>query len=104
CRRLNEEVPDADGVRYFSVAGQHEGDWRSPEWLLPHRIVLDAEGPNDGVVSVASARWGESVDVWDGDHINLVNWSNPLARGRGLAADPITQYAPLLQRLAACDA
>src|SRR5262245_41031398 len=35
CRRFNDEVPDAAGVRYFSVAGQHERDWLSPEWLLP---------------------------------------------------------------------
>src|SRR5437868_2413627 len=34
CRKFNEEVTDVPGVRYFSVAGRYEGDWRSPEWLL----------------------------------------------------------------------
>ena len=104
CHQFNAEVPDATGVRYFSVAGQHTGDWRSPEWLLPHRVVSDAEGANDGIVSVASATWGESLDVWDGDHINLINWSNPLARVRGLAADRTSQYAALLHRLVPFDA
>jgi triacylglycerol lipase len=103
CAAFNEEVPDAPGVHYYSIAGRHEGNWRSPEWLLPHRIVLDAEGPNDGIVSVDSARWGESVDVWNGDHINLVNWSNPLARLRRLEEERTSQYAALMERLAACE-
>lgn len=103
CRRFNEEVANVPTVRYFSVAGRHARDWLSPEWLVPHRVVSDAEGPNDGIVSVASARWGESMDVWDGDHINLVNWSTPLARARRLAADRSAQYSTLLSRLAACE-
>ncbi len=104
CERFNAEVHDAPGVRYFSVAGEHAGDWLSPEWILPHRIVQDAEGPNDGVVSVASARWGESLDVWDGDHISLVNWETPLARMRKLEARRTMQYETILARLAQCEA
>jgi triacylglycerol lipase len=100
CRKFNEEVPDAPGVRYFSVAGRHGGHYLNPEWLLPHRIVLEAEGPNDGVVSVASAAYGESQEVWEGDHLSLVNWLNPLARNRGLWRDPAPRYGPLVQRLA----
>lgn len=103
CERFNAEVPDAPGVRYFSVAGQHPGDWLSPEWILPHRIVQDAEGPNDGVVSVSSAQWGEALDVWDGDHISLVNWETPLARMRKLETRRTSQYETLLARLAHCE-
>ncbi len=103
CQAFNDEVPDAPGVRYLSVAGQMVTGWRSPEWLLPHRVVLEAEGPNDGVVSVTSAEWGESLDVWEGDHINLINWSNPVARRRGLDAERAAQYTGLLGRLAECE-
>jgi triacylglycerol lipase len=101
CRRFNEQVHDVPGVRYFSVAGRHEDSnlW-TPVWLLPHRIVLDAEGPNDGVVSIASAAHGESLEVWEGDHLSLVNWLNPFARHRGLWRDPAPRYAPLVRRLA----
>src|SRR5205807_7832161 len=35
CRALNEQVPDAPGVRHLSVAGLFEADRRSPEWRLP---------------------------------------------------------------------
>ncbi len=76
------------GVRYFSVAGKHDGHFLNAEFFLPYRIVLDKEGPNDGVVSVASAQYGERLDLWEGDHFSLVNWFNPLARHRGFSARP----------------
>ena len=100
CRAFNQEVPDAPGVRYFSVAGQLEGSCLNPEWLLPRGIVSQAEGPNDGVVSLASASYGESTEVWEGDHLSLVNWFNPLGRHRGLWRDPRPRYGPLVRRLA----
>jgi triacylglycerol lipase len=98
CRAFNEQVPDAPRVRYFSVVGHHRGF--SPEWALSHAIVLKEEGPNDGIVSQASARYGESVEVWEGDHLSLANWVNPLARTCGLWRDRSPSYLPLLHRLA----
>jgi triacylglycerol lipase len=100
CRRFNEDTPDVPGVRYFSVAGACERPWLGPEWRLPAAIVNRAEGPNDGVVSVASARWGEHAEVWDGDHLNLVNWPNRRAKRRGVWADRCPWYGRLLGRLA----
>jgi triacylglycerol lipase len=100
CRAFNEQVPDAPGVRYFSVAGQLEPACLNPEWYLPCGIVTKAEGPNDGVVSLESARYGESIEIWDGDHLSLVNWFNPLGLNRGLWRDPRPRYGPLVRRLA----
>lgn len=102
CRDFNDKVVDAASVRYFSVAGRHNGSFYNPEWLLPYHIVLKAEGPNDGVVALESARWGESLDVWDGDHLSLVNWLHPVSVNRGLDRDPLPRYAALLQKLADC--
>ena len=75
-------------MRYFSVAGEHEGGYLNPEWYLTRGIVERLEGPSDGVVSVASATYGESVTIWKGDHLSLVNWFNPLGHNRGLFRDP----------------
>ena len=99
CRKFNELVPDSPRVRYFSVAGQHTGDWRSPHWQLSHQIVFRREGSNDGVVSVASATYGESHEIWEGDHLSLVNWLDPVAQIRGLTQDRTPQYAAIVQRL-----
>jgi triacylglycerol lipase len=100
CRAFNAEVPDAASVRYFSVAGRHEGAWRSPHWRLLHQIVTKREGPNDGIVSLGSACYGESCEVWDTDHMALVNLPDPAARRRGLWVDRRPHYAGLVQRLA----
>jgi triacylglycerol lipase len=100
CKVFNEEVPDAPGVRYFSVAGRFNPDWLTPGWQLPARVVEKAEGPNDGVVSVASATYGERCDLWEGDHVSLVNWPNPIAQARGRHRDRAADYAALVRRLA----
>lgn len=34
------------------------------------------EGPNDGLVSVESARWGEVVGTLEADHVDLINLFN----------------------------
>jgi triacylglycerol lipase len=99
CRTFNAQVPNVAGVRYFSVAGRHDGGFLTPEWLLSHGIVLKQEGPNDGVVSIASACYGESQEIWEGDHFSLVNWLNPFARHRGLWRDPAPRYGTLVRRL-----
>lgn len=100
CRRFNEEVPDAVGVRYFSVAGRFEGGWLNPEWQFSHRIVADVEGPNDGIVSLTSAAHGESCEVWEGDHLSLVNWPHPAAWIHGMRYDRSRDFTRLVQRLA----
>ncbi len=100
CRAFNDQVPDAASVRYFSVAGRHEGNWWSPEWQVPHQIVLLAEGPNDGLVSVKSATYGESIDIWEGDHLSLINWPGMSDSVRGRLIDRSAEYSALVRRLA----
>jgi triacylglycerol lipase len=99
CERFNETTPDAPTVRYFSVAGVIEKPWMAAGWKLPSRIVRRAEGPNDGVVSVASATWGERTAVWRGDHLNLVNWPNNRMRKAGEWPDRTGEYGALLEQL-----
>ena len=100
CKAFNEKVIDVPGVRYFSVAGRHDGHFLHPEWLLPYGIVKKAEGDNDGIVSVESAKYGEQFDLWEGDHLSLVNWFNPVAQYRGASHDPAPRYGGLARRLA----
>jgi triacylglycerol lipase len=100
CRQFNDDVVDVPGVRYFSVAGVCEKPILGIEWWLPAKIVGRAEGPNDGIVSVASAAWGETNQVWDADHLNLVNWPNRKLRRQGLWRDRTADYGGLLQQIA----
>lgn len=100
CKAFNEATPDVATVRYFSVSGRHDGHLLHPEWLLPFGIVWKEEGDNDGVVSIASAQYGEYHEIWDSDHLALVNWPNFVPRYRGTWRDPADRYGSLLRRLA----
>jgi triacylglycerol lipase len=99
CEQFNRDTPNAPTVRYFSVAGVIEKPWMTPGWGLPSRIVRKAEGPNDGVVSVASATWGERTAIWRGDHLNLVNWPNRRMAKAGEWPDRAADYGVLLGQL-----
>jgi triacylglycerol lipase len=100
CRQFNQQTPDMPGVRYFSVIGKLEGNWRTPEWQLSHAIISQLEGPNDGMVSMTSATYGEDTQVWQGDHISLINWHYPMQTLLGTRPDRTTEYAQVLSRLA----
>jgi triacylglycerol lipase len=100
CKEFNERTPDVPGVRYFSVGGKIRHDWLHAHWGLPSGILERMEGANDGVVSLASARHGEDFQVWDGDHMSLINWPHVVSAVSGTKPDRLADYASLLGRLA----
>ncbi|KAI9788718.1 MAG: hypothetical protein M1835_002117 [Candelina submexicana] len=78
---FNPKTPDLSDVRYFSYGATVEPKLWSV-FRQSHRIVEEHEGPNDGLVSVASSKWGGEqgykgtlVDV---SHLDLINWTNKL--------------------------
>ena len=99
CRRFNREVEDAPGVNYYSVAGKVHADTMAWHWQVPSRIIDRLEGENDGVVSVSSARWGKDCEVWDGDHMSLVNWTGQRVTD-DISDGNLARYASLVRRLA----
>ena len=75
---FNPKTPDREGVKYFSY-----GAMATPAlWSAfrgSHRIVEEVEGPNDGLVSVESSRWGTYKGTLVGvSHLDLINWTNRL--------------------------
>ena len=75
---FNRNTPDREGVAYFSYGAKAT----PPLWSAfrqSHRIVEELEGPNDGLVSVASSRWGTYKGTLEGvSHLDLINWTNRL--------------------------
>ncbi len=100
CRQFNAAVPDVAGVRYFSVAGDFHVGHVAPRWSPTSRLIERTEGPNDGLVSVCSARWGEDCQVWDGHHFSLANWANRVPGSGHHFPDRVPFYAGLVSRLA----
>ena len=57
--RFNSENPDAPGVFYQSVAGVMKRPFSDINLSTACFVLNRIEGPNDGLVSVESAAWGE---------------------------------------------
>jgi triacylglycerol lipase len=55
---FNQAVPDASGVFYQSYAGRISKSYPNPFLAISCQIIEKAEGENDGMVSVESAKWG----------------------------------------------
>jgi triacylglycerol lipase len=77
---FNPTTPDDPDVRYFSYGAAVKG---RPPLFSPfrqsHRILAEIDGPNDGLVSVESSKWGTYKGTLVGvNHLDLINWSNKL--------------------------
>ena len=73
CRRFNESIPDSPGVKYFSVSAARPWHLIPAFALHAYKVVYDAEGDNDGLVSVKSSTWGTHLGVWPADHWHTLN-------------------------------
>lgn len=68
CRRFNAVTPDMPGVRYFSYGGDVPQSRVSPALRRAWSLLTSTEGPNDGMVSIQSAHWGEYLGTLHADH------------------------------------
>lgn len=74
CKRFNEEITDASGVRYISYAGNQK--WHKINFILqiPYWYIRYKAGANDGLVHTESAKWGEFKGIVAADHWNQIGW------------------------------
>lgn len=72
---FNAETPDRPDVVYLSWAAMRTPE-EMPFWFKKREAYIrEREGPNDGLVSVKSATWGELVDVERADHTECFGWT-----------------------------
>ncbi|KAL4878288.1 Alpha/Beta hydrolase protein [Aspergillus karnatakaensis] len=80
-KTFNPSTPDIHDVRYFSYGAVMEPRLWSV-FRLSHRLLQQMEGYNDGLVSVASSKWGGDHGykgtLMGVSHLDLINWSNRL--------------------------
>ncbi|KAH9944188.1 alpha/beta-hydrolase [Epithele typhae] len=103
---FNESTPDVEGVHYFSWGATYEPGLIDT-WKWPHSVVLEKEGPNDGLVSLQSAKWGTYLGTLEGvNHLDLVGWINTARykwaeiMGREIKFKPATFYLGIADHLA----
>jgi triacylglycerol lipase len=73
CAAFNQQVLDAPAVHYFSVSAARPWHRVPPFAMHSYKIIADAEGPNDSLVSVRSSIWGQHLGVWPADHWHTIN-------------------------------
>ncbi|HEB61321.1 MAG TPA: hypothetical protein ENJ06_05795 [Phycisphaeraceae bacterium] len=100
CAEFNERNPDHESVRYFSVAGRKDVSRMELLLRVTGRIIEKHAGDNDGLVSVASAGWGERQTIWPCDHLDMVGWSTPCERASRYYCDIRPYYDNILRNLA----
>jgi triacylglycerol lipase len=75
---FNDRIKDSPDTRYRSFAGAAGKGTDTPinPILRPgNAILFSAEGLNDGIVSVASAKWGQFEETIEADHAAQVGLS-----------------------------
>ena len=71
--RSTSRCPTSPGVRYYSVSAARPWTKIPPFALHSWRVVYAADGDNDRLVSVRSAKWGEHLATWPADHWLTLN-------------------------------
>jgi len=73
---FSPSVPNDPNVRYFSYGAAFSPRFYNI-WYTSHRVIEAIEGPNDGLVSIESTRWGTYEGTLVGvNHLGLINWVN----------------------------
>lgn len=105
-KRFNEETPDVEGVKYFSWGAVYDPGLIDT-WKYPHSVILEKEGPNDGLVSIESAKWGTYLGTMHQvNHLDLVGWINEARfkwaeiMGKEIKFRPATFYLGIVDVLA----
>ncbi|CAJ2503032.1 Uu.00g104260.m01.CDS01 [Anthostomella pinea] len=104
---FNAKTPDDPSVRYFSYGARMDVPPLFSPFRLSHRIMTQNEGPNDGLVSVASSKWGNYKGTLVGvSHLDLINWTNRFRftmrklMGQGPTFNAIAFYLDIADMLA----
>jgi triacylglycerol lipase len=98
CREFNAATPDIPTVRYFSYGGDVPQSRLSPFLRRAWHILGQVEGPNDGMVSVASARWGQYLGTVHADHFAQTPDATFLRKGEDF--DAAAFFMHLVEELA----
>lgn len=97
--RFNEQNPDMPGVYYQSVAGVMRHPFSDINLSTANFVLNRIEGPNDGLVSLHSAAWGERCIEIRGNtrrgisHLDEIDFRRrPLSKKDGEDVKEITDF------------
>lgn len=91
-RDFNLACPDSPNVTYQSLGGarQRHIEYWAPFIALAPLLNRYERGLNDGLVTVASSRWGEYLGTLNHDHVDMINF--PLKAIHRPRMEPLWDY------------
>mmetsp|Transcript_22515 Transcript_22515/g.72470 ORF Transcript_22515/g.72470 Transcript_22515/m.72470 type:complete len:290 (-) Transcript_22515:6-875(-) len=89
--QFNPTTEDRPEVEYYSFAASRQLQHMSRALVPSGYVIHRREGPNDGLVSEASARWGKCVSV-EADHLELIGWCASPFRNCYPAAEALDRH------------
>jgi len=105
---FNAVVPDSEHTAYYSWSGRtcgytewtcqanYNGEIVAPMFWASYRLVSALGGPNDGLIPIESAQWGEHLGTLPADHLDEVG----LLFGESESFDHLAFYLSEARRLA----
>jgi triacylglycerol lipase len=100
AQRFHDRHPLSPSLPCFSVAGDPSAELVSWPLRRLHAVLMELEGPNDGLVSVESANaFGCPLPRWPVDHLRQLNWLTSDEPAPAAPA-PLELYAQVVARLA----
>lgn len=104
--RFNTETPNDPNVLYFSYGASFEPGLTNV-FRIPWGVIYEREGPNDGMVSVSSATWGEYKGTLENvNHLDLVGWTGMIRyayaewTGKKIEFQPVSFFLSVAESLA----
>lgn len=99
----NKLILDSPKVKYFSY-GAADDPRLTSVFYVPWKLINEQEGPNDGMVSLRSAKWGKYMGHVEGvDHKDLINWTGGVRRLKLAMGVDDGQFQPILFYLGIAD-
>ena len=88
-KQFNVDNLDDPNVKYYSYGGSKaKARDISVMYQIPYQITLRRSGPNDGIVSVESSKWGSYIRTLNADHLEQIGWeTSPLSFFRWIFGD-----------------
>lgn len=103
-QKFNEQTPDSADVKYFSYGASFIPTW-SNAFRLSWGVINEKEGPNDGLVSVESSKWGTYKGTLENvTHLDLIGMLGKIRFGWAKFIGKEIRFKPYVSPRLSCGA
>jgi triacylglycerol lipase len=104
-RQFNKEVTDCPNVYYQSYGAELKRGSNDPMFYFSYKLLYEQEGPNDGMVSIESSKWGVYRGIFKGkkknkglSHLDIIDFKRRTISGVDIPSLYITIVKELKEK------